>query len=341
MQRAVEAGRDRLDEVRRRGAARRHRRLAQGLGRAARALGVGAARPQPPRRGDTRRRRSAGCGSSMLAGGAGRSSCSVHRSGKVAAEVLEGVMERLDQEEALLSALVHDGVGRRPTPRSSPRTAVGRLPAPAGRADRRRPDVRHRRVRGLRRRSATGTGWRCGCACAAGTSRAATPRRTGTPRRTSARPRHPVMRSVELGRGVALVLRATAPWGEPAHARDPDRRAGPAGSVTSTAACAGWHAPARAGRRTDERHDEPPCRRTGRGSCGPTPATRARRSPTRCTGATSPRARPGCRSPSTCRRRPATTPTTCSPAARSARSACRCRTSATCARSSTASRWPG
>ena len=54
--------------------------------------------------------------------------------------------------------------------------------------------------------------------------------------------------------------------------------------------------------------------------------------------ATSRRARPACRSPSTCRPRPATTPTTRSPAARSARSACRCRTSARCARCSRASR---
>ena len=66
--------------------------------------------------------------------------------------------------------------------------------------------------------------------------------------------------------------------------------------------------------------------------CGPLDRPR---SPTRCTGATSPRARPACRSPSTCRPRPATTRTTCSPAARSARSACRSRTWATCARCST------
>ena len=54
--------------------------------------------------------------------------------------------------------------------------------------------------------------------------------------------------------------------------------------------------------------------------------------------ATSPRARRGSRSRSTCRRRPATTPTTSSRAARSARSACRSRTRATCTRCSTASR---
>ena len=57
-----------------------------------------------------------------------------------------------------------------------------------------------------------------------------------------------------------------------------------------------------------------------------------RRRPTRSTAATSPRARPACRSPSTCRPRPATTPTRRSPAARSARSASRSRTSARCAR---------
>ena len=45
----------------------------------------------------------------------------------------------------------------------------------------------------------------------------------------------------------------------------------------------------------------------------------------------SPRARPGCRSPSTCRRRWATTPTTRSPTARSARSASRSTRSTTCA----------
>ena len=50
-----------------------------------------------------------------------------------------------------------------------------------------------------------------------------------------------------------------------------------------------------------------------------------RRRATRSTGATWPRARPGCPSPSTCPPRPATTPTTRWPAARSARSACRSR----------------
>ena len=54
--------------------------------------------------------------------------------------------------------------------------------------------------------------------------------------------------------------------------------------------------------------------------------------PTSSTGATWPRGRPGSPSPSTCRRRPATTPTTSSRAARSARSACRSRTRATCTR---------
>ena len=52
--------------------------------------------------------------------------------------------------------------------------------------------------------------------------------------------------------------------------------------------------------------------------------------PTRSTGATWPRGRPACRSPSTCRPRPATTPITRWRGARSARSACRSRTSATC-----------
>ena len=53
---------------------------------------------------------------------------------------------------------------------------------------------------------------------------------------------------------------------------------------------------------------------------------------------TSPRGRPGSRSPSTCRPRRATTPTTSWRAARSARSACRSATRATCGRCSTASR---
>ena len=60
------------------------------------------------------------------------------------------------------------------------------------------------------------------------------------------------------------------------------------------------------------------------------PATPAPPRATPSTGATSTRVRPGSRSPSTCRPRPATTPTTCWPAERSARSACRSRTSATC-----------
>ena len=51
--------------------------------------------------------------------------------------------------------------------------------------------------------------------------------------------------------------------------------------------------------------------------------------------ATWPRGRPACRSPSTCRPRPATTRTARCRAARSARSACRSRTSARCAGSST------
>ena len=52
---------------------------------------------------------------------------------------------------------------------------------------------------------------------------------------------------------------------------------------------------------------------TARGSCARMPATPAPRRPTRCTAATSPRARPGSRSRSTCRPRPATTPTTPGP----------------------------
>ena len=59
---------------------------------------------------------------------------------------------------------------------------------------------------------------------------------------------------------------------------------------------------------------------------------------TRSTARTSPRGRPASRSPSICRPRPATTPTTCWRTARSARSACRSAISATCARCSTASR---
>ena len=62
------------------------------------------------------------------------------------------------------------------------------------------------------------------------------------------------------------------------------------------------------------------------------------RSRTRSTAATSPRGRPASRSPSICRPRPATTPTTSWPAARSARSASRSRISATCGRCSTRSR---
>ena len=54
--------------------------------------------------------------------------------------------------------------------------------------------------------------------------------------------------------------------------------------------------------------------------------------------ATWPRARRGCRSRSTCRPRPAMTPTTSSRAARSARSACRSPTRATCTSSWMASR---
>ena len=62
--------------------------------------------------------------------------------------------------------------------------------------------------------------------------------------------------------------------------------------------------PPRARRRL--RHGESP---TGRGSCARMPATPAPPPATRSTGPTWPRGRPACRSPSTCRRRPATTPT--------------------------------
>ena len=63
-----------------------------------------------------------------------------------------------------------------------------------------------------------------------------------------------------------------------------------------------------------------------------------RRSRTSSTARTWPRGRPASRSPSICRPRPATTATTSWPRARSARSACRSPTSATCGRCSTASR---
>ncbi len=95
-------------------------------------------------------------------------------------------------------------------------------------------------------------------------------------------------------------------------------------------------------RRTQMTERQPPDRggrRTGRGSCARTPVTPRRRRPTSCTGATSPRARPVCRWRSTCRRRPATTPTTSSPAARSAGSACPSLTSVTCAGCSRTSPW--
>ena len=62
------------------------------------------------------------------------------------------------------------------------------------------------------------------------------------------------------------------------------------------------------------------------------PAIRRPPSRTSSTGRTSPRGRPAFRSPSICRRRPATTPITSWRAARSARSACRSRISATCGR---------
>ena len=68
----------------------------------------------------------------------------------------------------------------------------------------------------------------------------------------------------------------------------------------------------------------------------PMPATRPPPSPTSSTGRTSPKVRRASPSPSICRRRRATTPTTSWPKARSARSACRSPTWATCARCSTA-----
>lgn len=70
-------------------------------------------------------------------------------------------------------------------------------------------------------------------------------------------------------------------------------------------------------------------------------AIRPPRRPTRCTATTSPRARPDSRSPSTCRPRRVTTPTTSSRAARSAGSASPSPIWATCGGCSTTSRSPG
>ena len=67
----------------------------------------------------------------------------------------------------------------------------------------------------------------------------------------------------------------------------------------------------------------PGCTARGCGRCGSTPASARRTRPTSATATCSSRARPGCRSPSTCRRRWATTPTPRSRAAKSARWACR------------------
>ena len=77
---------------------------------------------------------------------------------------------------------------------------------------------------------------------------------------------------------------------------------------------------------------------TSPGCSAPMPAIRRPRPLTSFTGGTSPRVRPGFRSPSICRPRPATIPTTSSPAARWARSACRSPISATCGACSRASR---
>ena len=86
------------------------------------------------------------------------------------------------------------------------------------------------------------------------------------------------------------------------------------------------------------RHPEPAARaRPPLGDAHLRRALLAPRRATRCSGATWPRGRPACRSPSTCPPRPATTRTTSWPPARWAGSACRWRTSATCGRSSTAS----
>ena len=81
--------------------------------------------------------------------------------------------------------------GRRASDAERPRPArrAGRVPAPARRADRRRPRRDTDECAGLRRDRERRLGARCGCACAAGTSAAATPRRAGTPRRTSTRRR--------------------------------------------------------------------------------------------------------------------------------------------------------
>ena len=73
---------------------------------------------------------------------------------------------------------------------------------------------------------------------------------------------------------------------------------------------------------------------TSPGSSAPMPAIRRPRNRTRSIATTSARARPASRSPSICRPRPATTAIIRSPRARSARSACRSRISATCARCS-------
>ena len=85
-----------------------------------------------------------------------------------------------------------------------------------------------------------------------------------------------------------------------------------------------------------ERNDHPSG--TSPGCSAPMPAIPRPRPPTSFTGGTSPRARPGSRSPSICRPRPATTPTTRSRAARSAKWACRSPISATCGACSRASR---
>ena len=80
------------------------------------------------------------------------------------------------------------------------------------------------------------------------------------------------------------------------------------------------------------------CTAAGSGRCASTPASRPPRRPTSASATSSSRARPGCRSPSTCRPRWATTRTRRRRRARSAGSACRSRASPTWRSCSTACR---
>ena len=109
------------------------------------------------------------------------------------------------------------------------------------------------------------------------------------------------------------------------------RKTGPASTTTRKYGARGASVPSPAAGRMKSSADRPWVMRTYSGH-----SSAARR--TSSTARTWPRARRACRSPSTCRPRPATTPTTSWPAARSARSACRSPTWARCARSSTGSR---